>query len=797
MKKSSRILSAVLAASMLLSLSNVGIAFAGGESGTETAIPGDIFVDFDTDINLGDRYKSEPWMYYTENTCTYEQSTKPGASNGDRMMKVTNVSGSSSSNYLMFFPSRGGWESVDTGAMTETSFKFAVDFSGSADAIKISLNNYIYDGNPATYSPILVNISNQDKKINVIKANSGTSYSVSKSLVDESGSSVWHELKLVTVFNDPSADGKGTGYSAAYLDDELLGGKITFDYSGTYPGPSGTGWAPEGGWDNSGLWSVKFEIEAKTNPSSLYIDDFRMHRLDYTELKAKISEAENMLADCDDPSKAEALENAIASANAVLEMSAVPTQAMVDTQTAAITAAINIPKAVTPDILVDFNTDFVRNIDWAGRNEAICPWGVWAYDDGFKYGVKETLEDTTDTNLDRALKVKSNLNGATVLYYFPFAGNGTDGKSWGPNVTIKAGEVVETSFDMAVTYPENNTGASGDISIALNPGSSTAVGIKMSQGNASDDAKINSVVTGSLTGTSTFAITKSVDGAALTNDGKRTGRTEWHKITFLTKYDGAGNGKACVYFDGKLLKGSNFDGMIDFICSGTTSPQGNHAPNWGPFDNTKLWGMQITNSTPYASSDVLYMDNLRFHVIDDKKEDFNQKLEYANALIENAVIGTDMGQYSQEAVDALRAEADRAALINNEEAVLYTQSLIDDAYDKLVSAIDTFEKSAVSDGLVVSKNNKTITAVYTKKSDAAQTMNARVIIAVYDKDNRCLGVSVDSGDGSISFEGSETKTLSAEFDITEIPDAIYAVAYAWDSLTNMRPLVSSKPLQLQ
>ncbi|OLS38934.1 hypothetical protein BTR22_04630 [Alkalihalophilus pseudofirmus] len=114
-------------------------------------------------------------------------------------------------------------------------------------------------------------------------------------------------------------------------------------------------------------------------------------------------------------------------------------------------------------------------------------------------------------------------------------------------------------------------------------------------------------------------------------------------------------------------------------------------------------GGLITNPTKRIGVEVIakdssgnVVDNIEFNVILDTAE-LERLIERAENISQNAEVGTDEGEFSQEAVDALESAIDAAEKIldENKEVDVKTQELIDNASLDLQDALHMFRSSIV------------------------------------------------------------------------------------------------------
>lgn len=303
-----------------------------------------------TDLDWG---QSAPWLYES-NFLTYESSNGlfgRKAEANDKCISWSN--GNPWLNRLMFFPSRVKDMTMPYGTTIETSMKFAVKSNPKEDG---SLSDSIDIGiNGCTNStPVIrVSIPHMQRKINFV-GTSENGFTVDKKLDDEEGNPIWHELSLLTMFNEGESLGEGTGSvgtgrTAVYLDGELMGETMDFNYSGMSTLERGFA----GPWDNSGIWDLYIKnMTHYSQPDSLYIDDLSIKAVNdrSTAFNVAINKADELIKNAvigdelgqHKQSDADALKSAADKAKEVYTSNNLFTQSLVDDAYFGLTDAIEV-----------------------------------------------------------------------------------------------------------------------------------------------------------------------------------------------------------------------------------------------------------------------------------------------------------------------------------------------------------------------------------------------------------------------------------------------------------------------
>ncbi|MBO5060886.1 MAG: hypothetical protein J6C82_08235 [Clostridia bacterium] len=757
------------------------------------------------------------------------------AAETDYALSFTNSS--SSSNWVRFYPNQGAdnqglavpgktwgyYETYPSGMAMEISYDFAVTPSTNAEngEIKLGLNQN------NTY----VQIGGTGKELTNICVY-GTNYDIDNiSLLDEDGNAMWHKLSTVIVYDEGTVTdsvNSGTGRIAFYLDDEVILSK-SFNWSGTYTGSragsnyknqqlsdynSSTNAIP---WDNNSVWGVIFSNLSKNHadfanigtnwsPAVLYVDNLKLAQPDYSELQEAIDDAEAEIEAYGDDYGASAvatLEAKIDAAKAIIAGTGMPiAQSAVADEADALLAELEKLQAgeikLFEDITEDFNdTTFMDNI--GGQFSQVQEW--LTYGGTTELVAKNGVYGAADTD-DYCLSTTRPSSGTNRLAFFPVRDKW--GKLNGENYLdgIPAGTIVETSIDFASDYSSD----AGDAShIYLNgAGDSAPVRISIS----ATTGKITTITTSDG---STVSVNKSLLG--------EDGNPKWHNLKIMSVYptETSGIGYVTVYLDGEELCDTQ-----TFSYSGTYAGHSGFAGkdqhiNYN--NNCKYWDGDTINdvwiATNFLNGNNLYIDNLKMSIVTEKKVQLKKALDAADALLDAAAVGTDLGQHPQADVDSLKAKMAAAwSAYNNKTSdytgaaaddaayTLYTQNMIDTALTELTAETAAFPAKAVSEKLYISKSTdgSMVTAQFKKQAFTDGVLAAKVIVAVYDTNDKLLGVAVDTGSGSLSFTGvgasGEVKKLSAELDISEISGATVARAFVWNSLTGMEPIVDSVDLSL-
>ena len=757
------------------------------ENPAQIELPADIGENFDSDIDHGDRFGIHAWNYENDYIEYVPSNGLFGrqAESDDRSLKWRNEN--LYSNFLVYLP---GMQSEDYknlplphGMAVETSFKFAVDTTENpgemtGEPIRFGINAYRNDN-----GAVSVTIPQKSGSLATVETNSGDSFTVNKNLNNPDGTPVWHELKFITIFNEgntlESGGSEGTGRSAVYLDGELLGGMMDFNYSGLSSCPENYPFMA--GWDNSNIWNLFIQNwNYPENPDILYLDDVNIHVLDYADLNAAIDEAEeaynnNSYSDVQKNFLKEKIDRAKSIASGSGDL--IP-QTLIAAEAEALLKAIedtdagNIDETANlPFIVEDFDSDIASDLDW-GK----APWSF--EHDYHEYVQSNGLFGRVAEPGDRSYMWGNQNQYLNRLIFIP---------SRIKDMTMPYGTVVETSFKFAVESNPVEGGAINDeIAFMINGEASCGPVIKVSIPHTG--RKITSVSTGD--GKTVHQVNKSLDD--------ENGNPIWHEISLLTMFnegeslgEGAGSigtGRTAVYLDGELLGNT-----MDFEYSGITTGDRGYAENW---DNSGIWNFYIKNLTHYTQPDSLYIDDLSMRAVNNRNTGFTTAINKANTLVENAAVGDDLGQYSQENIDALKLMINKAQAVHTGND-LYPQSVIDEAYYGLTDAIKAFEASAVSQKIDITKTGSTVKAEFTKVAYENTNINAVLVVAIYDDDDILMGIATDGGTGSLIFENApETKTLSAQVDISQMAGAKTARAFIWNSLAGMSPILPSEEFDL-
>lgn len=862
MKRIKKLFSVLLAAVLALSMVNVSYAVS-----ADTSFFTDISENFDNqDLVAGSRYSaSSAWLRFNNNsdTATYDSYV---ASNGilgrtaeatDYSLKLNN--NNISSNWFMFIPNRydsttkkaipgktwGYYEgSYPAGMAMETSFDFAIEkFAACNDGyLAFSINDAGTAQTNSVKSRIQVKIERNNGAITVTTGTSTTH----ETLIPAVELDAWHSMKFVVVFDEgtyseETAVNSGKARASIYLDDELMCSISDFDWAGTTKGSDGWQYKTKQKdnntsalcWDNNSIWHVLFtnmtkatKITTGQRSANLYVDNFKMGQVDYTELNNAIAEVEAELdaygADYGAlqvaavQAKINEAKAYIAQTGTLLSQAAVTEKAneLLD----ALTELENGTVTLWDDIFIDFNDAELGSHSVIGAHNSGKP--IWASPKSDVDTVVQSSEiDSTAAADDYSIALTG--SGSYYTRFFPSRAGWGELNDEAYLDGIPAGTVVETSMKFA----NGNTATSGTLHIGLNMVGSVDINTNATPFlmNMSDGYnKIESIQYNDQRIT--------VDKSIMDDEGN----PKWMDLKIITVYTEENScttaenpstnddadadpkkGYASVYLDGELLcepyeftyVGSSAGAHSswkykDGVVNGNSSSM-----EW---DNDGIWNVYFRAKD---NAGPLYIDDVRMHVVTEKKVQLKKAIDKANALLAAAEAGTTLGKYNQADLDALEAKiADAYTIYNNkttdaegnitEGAVytLYTQDTIDTTLTALTTAVDELPSKAVSEKLEISKSGNTVNAVFTKRMFADGSFPAKVIVAVFDNNDKLLGVEVDNGDGTIDFTGvgtdGEDKTLSASIDISTMTGAYEARAFVWNSLTGMEPIVSFEPLPL-
>jgi len=748
----------------------------------EPVVP-EIYEDFNSTIAIGANSTEQAWTYSAD---YHELVMSDGlfgreTDEDDKSLRWSN--NNAWVNYLLFFPENGEESSGDgkdwcgadvtipTGTVMETSFLLAVEPAPASATKSGSVEigwNCMTDSSPISFV-----MSHGSGIVSTLKHNGEEAQTVAVGLSDNG--TKWHEVSFLTRY-----DANNVGESALFIDGVQVGTNMVFSYNQeAHAYGNGMGTHP-----NDQLHALTIRNTThRQNPDKVYLDDLRIGELDKSALAEAVEEiqAKRDRMDTEEHSKVavDALDKKLAEVRLLAQgTSLVPETAFAGyisaLENALKTAEESLPDGEDVSDITSASEDFDGEYSYGSRWD---PNAVWAFlqDEKTMVSSNGLFGRVADAD-DLTVKWTNTNPWGNHLYYLPQRDTLDDFFPRGVTAEVSLDFAVEPSTDTAGTTVET-------IEIAVNPG-----------------MYLSHIIIPHKT--ATIQTVKSMNDGfeeAVNFKLNPDGVVTWHHLSFLLRFDDddKGIGTAAVFIDGEPLCST-----YQFSYSESEFALGEQFGNW---KQNSIYGLFIKNLTHASNPDNLYFDNVKIQAVASRKSEYRAIIKRAEELLGRCVVGDEMGEYLQEDVDELKALlADAYSVYNGAEsdyegnitgeATMYPSNVIDGTLEALRNALTEIPERAHSDILTLEKSGGKVVAEYQRLSYLDASYDRRLMLVLYDEKDIVVGIVYDDGDGTLSFtdvdeENGEIKSLKAEANLSDYPNAKTARAYIWNSMGEMNYIV--------